>query len=137
MVESHPGVYGVSRTLSQLRILIESRVIQRHSWAMRLTRISAFRYEVAIGRVWPSNRRNAQLPNQWLNPLRATMIGSSVSSEVTTMTASHAEISRSLNSLAGNAATQFCCLAARGATLLFCVAEFIAEIAMTPRPAES
>jgi hypothetical protein len=28
-------------------------------------------------------------------------------------------------------------LAARGATLLFCVAEFISEIAMTPRPAES
>jgi hypothetical protein len=76
---------------------------------MRLTRISAFRYEVAVGRVWPSNRRNAQLPTQWLNPLRATMISSSVSGEVTTTTASHAEISRSLNSLAGNAATQFCC----------------------------
>jgi hypothetical protein len=28
-------------------------------------------------------------------------------------------------------------LAARGATLLFCVAEFIFEIAMTPRPSES
>ena len=28
-------------------------------------------------------------------------------------------------------------LAARGATLLFCVAEFISEIAMTPRPSES
>lgn len=28
-------------------------------------------------------------------------------------------------------------LAVRGATLLFCVAEFISEIAMTPRPAES
>ena len=32
----------------------------------------------------------------------------------------------------------FCwgCLAARGGTLLFCVAEFISEIAMTPRPSE-
>jgi hypothetical protein len=28
-------------------------------------------------------------------------------------------------------------LAARGGTLLFCVAEFISEIAMTPRPSES
>ena len=28
-------------------------------------------------------------------------------------------------------------LTARGATLLFCVAEFISEIAMTPRPSES
>jgi hypothetical protein len=27
-------------------------------------------------------------------------------------------------------------LAARGATLLFCVAEFISEIAMSPRPSE-
>ena len=28
-------------------------------------------------------------------------------------------------------------LAARGGTLLFCVAEFISEIAMSPRPSES